>query len=367
MKKQKRRGIGWIVFLSFIALIVIVRLLLPLVVLNYVNRELDANEAYDGNVEGVSLSILAGNYSVEGVTIKEADAPAGDEPLLYAEYIWLKIDYASLLKRNLVGEVEVNNPTINYISRPEKTEVEEDEEKKKELTEIFDEMMPVMIDRFLIKNGKINYRDVTIPKLILDIYNLDLSVTNLSTRSSDTELLPSTVNATANTTGNGSLMLQMKFNALAETPTFDMNFEIKNLQLNEFNEFIKSQGSLDVVGGTFGVHTEIAAKSGFFTGYAKPIIDGLEITPLEKDETGILQRIYESAASVLRDVLEAPGEEQIATRIPIEGKFDDPDANIWQTIINLLRNAFVEALVPSIDHSIHIGKVTEVIQERTSE
>jgi hypothetical protein len=363
-RKNKKKGLGWIIFLSFIALILIVRLLLPVFILNYINQELDKNEEFDGNIEGISLSILAGEYAIEGITLKEVDSEPEDEPLLQMDRLWVKLDYRAIFRGEVIAEVELDRPVINYISRPEKEEVEEDEEKQDELADLFDEMIPVTIDRIKINNGKMSYRDVTTPLLNLQIYNLNLTATNLTTQPDEDVLLPSTVQATANTTGEGNLNLDMKLNALAENPTFDMNLEVTELQLKAFNEFIKDQGSLDVVGGTFGLHTEIAAKRGFFTGYAKPVIDGLEIRPLDKENTGIFQRIYESAATVIRDILEAPGEEQIATRVPIEGKFDDPDANIWRTIINLLRNAFIEALVPSIDYSINIGNVTEVIQER---
>jgi hypothetical protein len=365
--EKKRRGTGLIILMVMLGLIVVARLSLPMFILNYVNRTLDEHPDYDGHVNGISLSILAGSYSLNDIEIHEVNSRT-DEPLFAAEELLVNIDYRALFRGKVVGEIELNRPVVNFITGP--TEEESQEEADEELAETVDEMVPVRIDKFRIREGKINYRNITMsPQLNLQVYNLNLTATNLTTAPAEDELLPSEVNASASTTGEGRIDLTMRLNPLAEVPTFDMNFELQDMQLSAWNHFIREQARLDVVGGTFNLHTEIAAQQGYFKGYAKPVIDGLEITPLDPEDTGLLQRIYESAATVIRDILEAPGkeQEQIATRIPLEGRFDDPDADIWSTVMNLLRNAFIEALVPSIDHSINIGQVREVIKDRREE
>jgi hypothetical protein len=39
----------------------------------------------------------------------------------------------------------------------------------------------------------------------------------------------------------------------------------------------------------------------------------------------------------------------LATRIPIEGRFDKPDIAAWDAIIETLRNAFVRVLQHGLD------------------
>ena len=53
----------------------------------------------------------------------------------------------------------------------------------------------------------------------------------------------------------------------------------------------------------------------------------------------------------------------IATKIPLEGNVEDPKANIIFAIIQILENAFISALQPSIDQQISLGTVDEEQKE----
>jgi hypothetical protein len=362
--KQKRRfTIGWIL-LGIIGLIIIIRLILPVVLLWYINRELDKHPDYDGEVGGLSLSILDGSYELKSIQIFDVYREE-KEPFFEVERITIDIDYGSLLKGKFLGAVVMDNPVVFIIQKPSEAPAPKDVDA--DVQQASDDLVPVTLERFRINNGKIKYRDLTSkPVLNMEVWALNLTVSDLSTLANENKLLPASLKGSAIVTGGGKLDVTASFDPLNEVPTFDMNFELQHLKLAAYNNFIKDAVKLHVVAGTFSLHTEIAAHDGFFTGYAKPIIDSLEITPLAPEETGLLQRIYESGATVIRDILEAPGEEQVALRLPIEGRFDDPDAKIWTAVITLLKNAFIEALVPSIDHSVNIGQVREVIEEKST-
>ncbi|MBA3898962.1 MAG: DUF748 domain-containing protein [Bacteroidetes bacterium] len=359
--KKRKIGIGWIILLSFIALVIIVRLLLPVIALHYINSKLDEHPDYDGNVGGLSMSLIAGSYSLNDIIIHDVHS-GEDEPLLQVDKITIDIDYGTLFDGKILAEVVIDRPNVFLVQKPVEEPAPEDVEV--DIQEAADDLIPVTLEKLRINEGIIRYWDLTSsPVFNVELRSLNVIAEGLSTEPRENKLLPATVRISAITSGEGRLDMTASFDPLAEVPTFDLNFELQNLQLIAYSHFIEDAASLDVVGGTFNLHTEIAAHDGFFTGYAKPIINDLEITPLDPKDTGLLQRIYESAATVIRDILEAPGEEQVALRVPVEGQFDDPDLGLWTAIITLLKNAFIEALVPSIDHSVHIGQVQEVIKE----
>ena len=53
--------------------------------------------------------------------------------------------------------------------------------------------------------------------------------------------------------------------------------------------------------------------------------------------------------------------DQIATKVEIKGDYKDPKTNTLDAIWEVLLNAFVQALVPSIDHEISLKSVdTEI-------
>lgn len=363
----------WILIpVIIIALIIAVRLLLPIFLVYYANKKIDENPDYKGKIGGVSLSILAGNYSITNITIYEVDSQL-EKPNLEVDEIGVSINYSSLFNGKITGGVEIINPVINIVGDPTREQVEKqekegkEEKEEKDLAETINEFMPIRLNKLKITNGKIHYMDYsTDPNVDIQAYNINIEANNLTTLPTPDTLLPSKVTGFANTTGQGRLFLNMKLDPLNEVPTFDLNLELKDLHLNELNDFIQAYANFDVEKGTFSLHTEIAARDGHFKGYVKPLIHNLKVAPFEAEEKGVLQKLYEAGVAIVTDILESPGpdKEQLGTRIPLEGKFEDPNIKVWTAVVYLIRNAFVQALVPSIDHSINIGEVNEVKEEQ---
>jgi hypothetical protein len=55
--------------------------------------------------------------------------------------------------------------------------------------------------------------------------------------------------------------------------------------------------------------------------------------------------LKEKVVSMVAGALKNDDTQQVATKAPFEGNFADNEVDIWTTIANLLRNAFVEAIV----------------------
>jgi hypothetical protein len=56
-------------------------------------------------------------------------------------------------------------------------------------------------------------------------------------------------------------------------------------------------------------------------------------------------------------------ENQVATKVPMEGTFKNPQTNVLEALWEVLRNAFIQALVPRIDYEININSVKTVKPE----
>lgn len=362
MKKNRNKKIAnWVlILLIIVAIIVIVRLLLPVVILHYANEKLEENPDYEGRIGGVDLSIIAGNYSLSDIKIDKVDSQI-KEPLIEIDEIWFSIDYSSLLNNKIVGEIEFVKPVINFVKGPTKEETQEEVDKS--LAQTINEIMPIEIERLRVTDGKIRYMDFsTEPNIDIQAYDINIKVTNLTTLPKEDELLPAGVTGSANTTGQGRVDLFMKLDPFNPNPTFDLNLELKDLKLNSLNDFLKAYANFDVEKGTFSLFTEIAARNGNFKGYVKPLINDLKVAPFEAEDKGVLQKLYEAGIAVVTDIFESPGpkKDQLGTKIPIAGKFEDPNVKVWTAVVYLLRNAFVQALVPSIEHSIEIGEESKV-------
>ena len=139
-----------------------------------------------------------------------------------------------------------------------------------------------------------------------------------------------------------------------------MNAEMIGLNLVEVNDFLKAYGKFDVQKGTFGVYTEAAAKDGKIIGYTKPIIKDLDVIEWKDEKEDPLgQKLLESVVGLGGWIFKNRSEDQVATEIEFEGELKDPAINVWSIIGETLRNAFIEALYPSLEHTININTVKQ--------
>ena len=339
-----------------VALIIVTRLTLPYIILRYANNSLEEMDGYRGHVNDIDLAVLRGAYKLDSIYINKIDSVTQKEtPFLAASLVDLSVEWKALFKGSLVGEIVVNNGMVRFTK--DKVEPKEVQKDSSDFRKVLKDFMPLKINRLEFRNSTLRYVDNT-SKPKVDIRMTDVHVTALNLRNSydSSDVLPATISATA-TVYDGRLDMNMKLNPLAEVPTFDMNAEWRHTNLVKLNEFFQAYAKVDVNKGTFGLYTEIAAKEGMFTGYVKPLIRDIDVLGHEDRKDNILRKLWEGLTDVVSEVFENQKKETVATKIPLRGKFENPKANIFFAVAQILQNAFVSALQPSIDEQINLGTV----------
>ncbi|TLV03745.1 DUF748 domain-containing protein [Dyadobacter luticola] len=354
-RRSRKRKIG-IFFISFIALIIVIRLILPYVVLHFANKSLANMNGYYGHIEDIDLAIIRGAYKIDSIYLNKSDTITGKQtPFFASSEIDLSVEWKALFKGSIVGELKLDRPFLLFTK--DKVEPKEVVKDSADFRKILDKFMPLSINRCEINNGKIQYNDFTSkPKVDIAMTNLHLLAQNLRNSYDSTSVLPATINATSNIY-DGTLRMDAKLNPLADDPTFDMSAELKNTNLVKLNDFFQAYAKIDVNKGKFGLYTEVAAKDGAFAGYVKPLIQDLDILGKEDRKDNIFQKLWEAVAGGVGELFENQRKDQVATKIPFKGKIDEPKTNIWLAITNILQNAFIHALQPSIDNEINIASV----------
>jgi hypothetical protein len=160
----------------------------------------------------------------------------------------------------------------------------------------------------------------------------------------------------------GAAAIAGSANPLARTPTFDINLTVKNVRLPEINPWLREYIKADAEGGEFELYTELAAADGKFRGYAKPIMREVNIYSSEEPEENPFKRLWEGIVDFAAEVLEDEGSEQVAARIPFSGTIEDPEAGLVETIVSVMRNAFVSAFARSLEGSVTIRDVRENLE-----
>ena len=136
----------------------------------------------------------------------------------------------------------------------------------------------------------------------------------------------------------------MRLNPIARQPLFALNFEVRELQLPPLNSFLLAYANADVSKGTFELYSEINAKDGAYDGYVKPLLHDLDFKTASDEDKNFADRVKETVVSAVSSVFKNDEQDQVATKAPFAGNFADNDLDIWTTIVNLLRNAFVQAI-----------------------
>ncbi len=353
---RKRIPLFWEIIIGVAVVLIAIRIALPFVVLHFANKNLENLDGYSGRIDDVDLAIIKGEYLVKSFYIDKVDSISGEHvPFVGIERVGFSVHWNALLNGKIKGEVYVENPIIRFTK--EKAEPQDIEQDSSSFRQVLDGFMPLQINRVEVRNGLVHYRDPGAqPPVDIHLSELDITMENLSNVKNDTVALPSTVIASAHVYG-GSFFLDMRLNLLREHPTFDLTAEVKDTDLTQLNNYFEAYGKFDVHRGTFGMYTEVAGKEGRYTGYIKPFIHQLKVVGVEDRDKSVLRQLWEVAVGAVGTVFRNPSEDQIATKVPLEGEFENTAVSTWYAVALLLRNAFIQALMPAVDHEIDLDSV----------
>ena len=358
---KRRRAVN--ILLIVIVLLVVARLALPYVILHYANKTLSSIDGYRGHVEDIDLALIRGAYKIDSIYLHKVDSVTKKEiPFVAASMIDLSVEWRALFKGSIVGDIKIDRPLVRFTK--EKVEPKDVQEDSTTFKHLLDQFMPLSINRLELNNGILQYVDNTSkPAVNIRLTDLNLTALNLKNSYDSAAVLPATITANAKVY-EGSLDLKVKLNPLEDEPTFDLNAEWQKTNLVKLNEFFQAYANIDVNKGTFGLYTEVAAKEGEFAGYVKPMLRDVDVLGREDKKDNILRKLWEGAAGTVSEIFENQSKETFATKIPFKGKIDNPKANIWQAIMQILQNAFINALQPAIDQQINLTSVDKEQAEK---
>ena len=357
IKKTKQRKLLRIVGV-IVGLLIILRIVLPYIVLNFVNNRLAHINGYFGHVDDINISLFRGAYLVKDIYIDVVDTSSQKQtPFFASERVDVSIEWKSLFKGEVVSELVFVNTLLRFTEdAAEPNELKNDSNDFRLMLKTF---TPIKVNNVEVFGGKIQFIDNSVtPAVDIFLDNAHVLASNLS-NVEDTTLLPATIKATADVY-EGKLDFNMRINALAIIPTYDLNVEIKNANLVKLNTFFKAYADFDVNKGNLDLFLEIAAKDRKYIGYVKPVIKDLDVVGPEDRKDTLLRKLWESLLGVAGDILENPKADQVAAKVPLAGAYDDHTIGVWYAVLSTIRNGFIQAIYPALDQQVSIHLVTAV-------
>lgn len=349
--------------LIIIAALIIARILLPYIVLHYANRSLANMPSYYGHINDIDISLYRGAYQIKDMYLDKKDGKSGKQTKFFqVKNIDLSVHWRALLNGKLVGELIFNSPRLVFTSN--KTDLASVKKDTNDFRKILKDFMPLKVNRFEVHNGKMSYTDPEAnPKVDVSLTNVEALAQNLTNADDNKVVLPATLTASANAYG-GKASLNMKLNPLAEKTTFDLNAKVENTNLVLLNDFLKAYANVDVNKGTLGMYTEFASKGGKYTGYVKPLIKDLDVFGPEDKKDNLFRKLWEGVVGSVAAILENQKKDQLATQASISGDWNGSETSILEIVFQLLRNAFIQALMPAIDNKINLASVEAKPEEK---
>lgn len=209
----------------------------------------------------------------------------------------------------------------------------------------------IRIDHGVIKDSEFGFvNDAAKPPYRVFLSNGELQIENLSNHLSQGS---SIVTLTGQFMGTGDTVVSGTFRPERNSPDFDLHVKIERTQMHAMNDLLRAYGNFDVTAGLFSLYSELNVKNGRVEGYIKPLFRDMKVYDARQDrEKTIFRKLYESLVGGVAKLLENTPREEVATRTDVEGPLKDPQTSTWQTVINLVKNAFFKAILPGFEKQV---------------
>jgi len=153
--------------------------------------------------------------------------------------------------------------------------------------------------------------------------------------------------------GSGATLVSGTFRPETKSPDFDLNVKIEKTQMRSMNNLLRAYGDFDVTEGLFSVYSELSVKNGEVQGYIKPLFKDMKVYDARQDkEKSAFHKLYEGLIGGIAKLLQNRPREEVATKVEVSGPVENPKTSTWETVVNLIQNAFIKAILPGFERQV---------------
>lgn len=330
-----------IVLAVMVVALVAVRAALPWWVHDTINKKLADMGEYRGHVSDVNLHLWRGAYELIDLEIVSKNESLA-VPFFHVEDIDLSISWRALFRGAVVAEVTFGGPTLAFVDTPEETD---QTGKGTDWQDALQRIVPIKINQLHIHEGVIQFRNFhSEPPVDLRITQVEGTIRDLNNVHRQSGSQPADMSIAGLMLGQSPIELSGQLDPLGDFRDFHFLLKITEIELVRLNDLAEAYGNFDFHSGSGDFFMELKAEDGQLQGYAKPLLDNVDIVELEEDlKDGILSATWEALVGVVSTIFRNQPKDRIASQINISGNLDESEVSVWQAFTSILRNAFVEA------------------------
>lgn len=298
---------------------------------------------YQGDFSDVSVSVLRLSYTIEGLSLRrdpvEGSAPRV-RPRFRAKRIEIRLDLRAMVRRRaLVAAVELDEPALDVTIASWGKSSGADPR----IGEKMSRLSPLAIERIEIKRARLALADVGRPSApAVYLHDLDAALENVATRRTLANGEPALAALSGTLQKTGQVSVFLTADPFAERVTFSGRATVKGLDLREVRSFLADQADLEPRRGTLDLIAEFHVREGRVRGGVKPVLRDVQVSAAKPGPAPKLKEWLVERG-------QRPGERAGARRsltgfVPIRGDVVQPNADLWPTVLRVLRNAFTTGL-----------------------
>lgn len=350
MRTRYRRSL-WIIG-AIVVVLIAARIALPFVVLDYLNGRLSRMGSYSGHIADIDIHLWRGAYSIDDLTIEKVDGKV-PVPLFDADRVDISLSWRAILHGRIRGKVNFYKPVLNFVDG--RGEGDTQTGKGVDWRAQLRALAPIRLDEVNVSDGTVTFHNfISRPKVKLKMTDVYGTATNLTNVQGDEGSRVARMHAIAKVLDDAPLETRAQFDPLGRLDDFRYELSIRHIKLVKVNDLARAYAGLDFAGGEGHFFMELEARNRQLKGYAKPLFHDLKIfswkQDVEQEKKNPLKLAYEAVAEGITQLFKNQPKDQFATRVSISGSIDAKNISTLEAIWGVLRNAFIEAYKPSLEH-----------------
>jgi hypothetical protein len=354
----------WIIItaISVGVLIIGTLIALPSIIKAKINKALQTPK-YSGEVRRVQVWLVKGKITIHELIFHKPQSVDDNFRIdLQAPHIICTFRWGHLLRRKLDLTIIIEKPLIE-ITKLSATKPEGEDTNKVTTLSLKDplsSMMPFTVDAKLY-NGTVKFVKTGDLDFVTEISGLQVSVDQFNNQEATQ---PCSINITGSVY-EGSVVINSMLYPMASALQLNADLEIRSINMVLLNDLFRKFAKIDLNRGTLDVDSQISINDNMFKGHITPILKDLDFIGAEDRNDNIFRRIWERIVAAGVQLLQNNKEDQLASRIPIEGRLDDPKIDIAAMIGEILKNAFFKPLRPSLENVIDVPGFINVARKKS--
>jgi hypothetical protein len=259
-------------------------------------------------------------------------------------------EYSAKIKEADLQEISIRDADLEYVHKPKTAEAEYQtaQEIKQAARQLSNNREFVMrVDKVNILKSTFRFRnEAADPAYQVFLSDAEIHLANVSNQRAEGK---ATGSLTGKFMGSGDSAINLAFWPEGKAVDLDMMVRIDGTEIAAMRDLVRAQIGYDFSGGQFSLYSEVNIRQRNIRGYVKPLFKDLTVDSHQEQEKGFFQGLKKGLVQGLAKLLENRPRHEVATTVNFSGTLDEPKYSTWKAFGGLLRNAFLEPILPGFE------------------